>query len=137
MAQDTDAIHAGHDMGANGSHSDANGTTAKGHDRPAAGKVNGNYVHPNGDSQQALKILDENGATIAATRLSPPVEATQSLEPIAIVGMACRLPGSATSPQKLWEMLCKGESAWSTAPKDRYNMEAFIDPDNGSPDTVC
>ncbi|PYH99567.1 ketoacyl-synt-domain-containing protein [Aspergillus ellipticus CBS 707.79] len=37
-------------------------------------------------------------------------EDTTTLEPIAIVGMACRLPGSTNSPSKLWELLCKKQS---------------------------
>lgn len=61
-----------------------------------------------------------------------------NLEPIAIIGMSCRLPGSATDPQKLWELLKQGGSTWSKAPKDRFNQEAFHDLSaNAKPGTVC
>ncbi|KAM0233339.1 hypothetical protein ACHAP5_010426 [Fusarium lateritium] len=50
------------------------------------------------------------------------------LEPIAVVGMSCRLPGDASDTQKLWELLKQGRSAWSKVPKDRWNQEAFHDP---------
>ncbi|KAF3762831.1 hypothetical protein M406DRAFT_45232 [Cryphonectria parasitica EP155] len=52
--------------------------------------------------------------------------------PIAIVGMACRLPGECSSPSKLWDFLCEGKSSWKPkAPKDRFNWDAFSheDPD--------
>ncbi|CRG92715.1 Lovastatin nonaketide synthase [Talaromyces islandicus] len=49
--------------------------------------------------------------------------------PLAIVGIGCRLPGDATSPEKLWDMLANGKSAWSKVPADRWNEEAFLHPD--------
>ncbi|KAI6778618.1 Lovastatin nonaketide synthase-like protein [Emericellopsis cladophorae] len=49
-------------------------------------------------------------------------------EPIAVVGMSCRLSGDASDTQKLWELLTKGGSAWSKTPKDRFNQEGFRDP---------
>jgi hypothetical protein len=52
------------------------------------------------------------------------------IEPIAVVGIGCRFPGSATSPGGLWEMLANGESAWSEFPEDRMNMKAHYHPDS-------
>ncbi|ETS77656.1 hypothetical protein PFICI_09718 [Pestalotiopsis fici W106-1] len=51
------------------------------------------------------------------------------IEPIAIVGIGCRFPGTATSPAALWETLANYESAWSEFPKDRMNMDAHYHPD--------
>jgi acyl transferase domain-containing protein len=48
--------------------------------------------------------------------------------PVAIVGIACRFPGDATSPERLWDMLAKGENAHGTWPKDRFNIDAFYHP---------
>lgn len=50
------------------------------------------------------------------------------MEDIAIVGMACRFPGKATSPEKLWEMMIDKKSAWSEFPKDRLNIEGYYHP---------
>ncbi|KAF3064875.1 Lovastatin diketide synthase LovF [Daldinia childiae] len=50
------------------------------------------------------------------------------MEPIAVVGIGCRFPGSATSPSQLWQMLCCGESAWSEIPKDRLNVSSYFHP---------
>lgn len=44
--------------------------------------------------------------------------------PIAIIGVAGRFPGDASSPQKLWELLSQGRSARAKVPEDRYNVEA-------------
>ncbi|KAK7184383.1 hypothetical protein DPSP01_013833 [Paraphaeosphaeria sporulosa] len=53
------------------------------------------------------------------------------LEPIAIIGMACRFPGGANSPEELWQMLAEGRSGWSEIPADRYKWTSFYHP---SPD---
>jgi 3-oxoacyl-[acyl-carrier-protein] synthase II len=50
-------------------------------------------------------------------------------ESIAIVGMACRLPGGVESPEAFWELLVKGVDATSEVPADRWNAEALYDPD--------
>ena len=49
--------------------------------------------------------------------------------PLAIVGIGCRFPGDATNPEKLWDLLANGKSAWSKVPADRWNEEAFLHPD--------
>jgi acyl transferase domain-containing protein len=49
--------------------------------------------------------------------------------PIAVIGMSCRLPGGANSPDELWDMLSEGRSAWGPVPSDRWNADAFYHPD--------
>ncbi|KAM7200700.1 hypothetical protein V8F20_005202 [Naviculisporaceae sp. PSN 640] len=58
--------------------------------------------------------------------MTPPI-------PLAVVGIGCRFPGDATSPDKLWDLLAEGKSAWSRVPSDRWNEEAFLHP---SPDDM-
>jgi acyl transferase domain-containing protein/acyl carrier protein len=41
-------------------------------------------------------------------------------EPIAIVGMACRFPGGANSPQEYWELLKAGRDAIAEVPPGRF-----------------
>ena len=62
---------------------------------------------------------------------------TPEVIPIAIVGMACRFPGNATTPKGLWELCCDGRSAWSEIPKDRMNIEGFWHPDVSKVGCVC
>ncbi|KAK6598020.1 polyketide synthase [Botrytis cinerea] len=69
-----------------------------------------------------------NNGSAAVNGDSPTAAHGGHLEPIAVVGMSCRLSGDASDTQKLWELLIKGRSAWSKVPKDRFNQEAFHDP---------
>jgi hypothetical protein len=59
-----------------------------------------------------------------------------SVEPIAIIGMSCRLGGDATDTSSLWDMLKSGRTAWTPGPGKRFNMEAFQDPTSHRPGTV-
>lgn len=48
-------------------------------------------------------------------------------EPVAIVGMACRLPGDSNSPSALWDFLEKGGSAANEAPQSRFKLNTHHD----------
>lgn len=48
-------------------------------------------------------------------------------EPIAIVGTACRFPGSASSPSNLWELLREPRDVLRQFPPDRLNFDNFYD----------
>ncbi|HEY7052301.1 MAG TPA: type I polyketide synthase [Mycobacterium sp.] len=41
-------------------------------------------------------------------------------EPIAIVGLGCRLPGGIAGPDALWQFLCDGRSAVTEVPAERW-----------------
>lgn len=53
------------------------------------------------------------------------------VEPIAIVGLGCRFPGGADTPEKLWDLVYEGQQCWQDVPSSRYNWKAFHhhDPD--------
>ena len=53
---------------------------------------------------------------------------SQNQPPIAICGMALRLPAGLKTPQQLWEFLLAGGDARGRVPTSRYNVAAFHDP---------
>ncbi|MGW7823914.1 SDR family NAD(P)-dependent oxidoreductase [Streptomyces puniciscabiei] len=57
----------------------------------------------------------------------------QADEPVAIVSMACRLPGGVTDPDGLWRLLEEGRDAVGPFPADRWDVEALYDPDPEAP----
>ena len=50
-------------------------------------------------------------------------------EPIAIVGIGCRMPGGASNPVKLWGLLQQGFNGIVDVPPDRWDMRRFYDAD--------
>ncbi|MDQ1537415.1 MAG: pimaricinolide synthase PimS2, partial [Actinomycetota bacterium] len=65
---------------------------------------------------------------------APTASATGNDEPIAIIGMGCRLPGSITSPEQLWDLVASGGDAISQFPTDRgWDTEGLYDADPDMP----
>ncbi|WP_198533361.1 type I polyketide synthase, partial [Streptomyces sp. AcH 505] len=51
-------------------------------------------------------------------------------EPIAIIGMSCRFPGGAGSPEQLWDLVTNGADAVSEFPVNRgWDTQGLFDPD--------
>jgi len=57
--------------------------------------------------------------------------------PIAIVGMSCRFPGNANSPEAYWELLAAGIDAIRETPRDRWDVNALFDPDPDAPGKIA
>ena len=49
-------------------------------------------------------------------------------EGLAVVGMACRLPGGSDSPAAFWEMLSEGRDGIVEVPASRWDVDKVYDP---------
>lgn len=49
-------------------------------------------------------------------------------EPVAIIGMGCRLP-QIKNPSALWQLLCEGRSVITEVPASRWDMDELFDPE--------
>lgn len=55
-------------------------------------------------------------------------------EPIAVVGMALRLPGGVKSPEEFWKFLLEKKDGLCEVPQSRYKLDSFYK--EGKPGTV-
>lgn len=94
-----------------------------------------NDYHSNGLNGSSVSHSHGDGPNGTATPRSEEIETNESDHhhsedaftppPIAIVGMALRLPGGVSSPESFWNLLVNKRDARSEVPPSRYNVEAF------------
>ena len=58
---------------------------------------------------------------------------TTPVTPVAVIGMACRLPNGIDSPDRLWQALLQGEDLITEIPADRWDADEYYDPEPGVP----
>lgn len=56
-------------------------------------------------------------------------------EPIAIVGMACRMPGGVETPEAFWEFLRRGGDGITDVPASRWDVDRYYDATGETPGT--
>ena len=54
-------------------------------------------------------------------------------EPIAIIGLSCRMPGGANDPEAFWQLLHDGVDGITEIPSNRWDVDAYYDPNPGMP----
>lgn len=84
---------------------------------------------------ERIQNLSPKRLALLAVELERRLSAKESAaaEPIAVIGMACRTPGIAETPEEFWEILDSGKDAIGVIPVDRWDADAFYDP---RPDTA-
>ena len=76
--------------------------------------------------KRALLALDEMQTRLRAAE-------GRLREPLAVIGMSCRFPGGADDPARCWELLRAGRDAIVEVPADRWDVDAYYDPDPAAP----
>ncbi|KAK4992377.1 Type I Iterative PKS [Elasticomyces elasticus] len=72
---------------------------------------------------------DPSSSSTASGASTPPRSTNGSQpEPIAVVGMGCRLPGNVRSPIELWKFLVEERSGQCDVPASRWNIDSFYHP---------
>ena len=66
--------------------------------------------------------------TFASGRHLPQSSHEEKAMQIAIIGMACRLPGNVSNLESFWNLCLKAKDTWSEVPKDRFSQESFYHP---------
>ncbi len=79
--------------------------------------------------KEALHRIQELEARLAAAEQA-------KREPLAVIGLGCRYPGGVNSPQSYWQLLRDGVHAVTEIPPDRFDINAYYDPDHTTPGKV-
>src|ERR1700678_705263 len=85
--------------------------------------------------EQPTALTPEKQMLLALRTMRRRVEELERAErePIAIVGMACRLPGDIADPDKFWTLLMEKRSAVTEIPRERIDLEQVSDPHPQTP----
>ncbi|MCX6481853.1 MAG: sulfolipid-1 biosynthesis phthioceranic/hydroxyphthioceranic acid synthase [Mycobacterium sp.] len=75
----------------------------------------------------------EHRASASGVANPPATSGARSDTPVAVIGMACRLPGGIGSPERLWEALSRGDDMVTEVPGDRWAIDEYYDPEPGVP----
>ncbi|GMV31001.1 MAG: hypothetical protein AMXMBFR59_31260 [Rhodanobacteraceae bacterium] len=74
-------------------------------------------------SVQIRTLRDENAALRANS-------------PVAVVGMGCRFPGSANTPEQFWELLAQGRDAVAPITGDRFDIDLWYSENPAEPGRI-
>jgi acyl transferase domain-containing protein len=82
-------------------------------------------------AERLAQLSPEKRALLALRQMQARLDAAERArhEPIAIIGMGCRFPGDADSPERFWRLLRDGVDAIREIPPERWDVAACYDPD--------
>ena len=73
------------------------------------------------------QLSPEKRALLARRLAETGTPVTGVPEPIAVIGLGCRFPGGADSPDAFWQLLERGVDAISEVPADRWSVDELFD----------
>lgn len=84
---------------------------------------------------QEINSSQTQKALLAVKAMKQKLEDVQKrkTEPLAVIGMSCRLPGGINSPEEFWQLLVEKKDAITDIPKDRWNLQDYFDEDPAEP----
>ncbi|MEU6541152.1 type I polyketide synthase [Streptomyces sp. NPDC047000] len=89
-----------------------------------------------GNDSKYVEYLKRVTAELRQTRRQLQDVEDRQREPIAVVAMSCRFPGSVGTPEDLWRLVDEGGDAIGPLPDDRgWDIEDRFDPDPDKPGT--
>lgn len=94
------------------------------HCQPTSQEGSGNYSADNHGRIDAADGSMLHGGSAAANG-APSTDHIPTFTPMAICGMACRLPGDIETPDKLWDFLISKRDARARVPSTRYNIDGY------------
>ncbi|WP_158750014.1 SDR family NAD(P)-dependent oxidoreductase [Acidobacterium sp. S8] len=74
-----------------------------------------------------ISLTPEQQTLVALRALRRRVEELEQREPIAIVGMACRIPGGANDPEAFWNLLLQKRNVVTEIPRERMDLDTIFD----------
>lgn len=90
-------------------------------------------VAVNSDKNDNDSNIIKNGHDSDNNKMSRPTD--RHIEPVAICGMAMRLPNGVKTPEAYWDVLYHGKDMRSPVPMSRYNIKGF-NGDMGKTNTI-
>jgi acyl transferase domain-containing protein len=80
--------------------------------------------------KRAFLALEDTRARLAAAEAA-------AREPIAIIGLGCRVPGGGNDADSFWALMRDGVDAIGPLPADRWDVEGTYDPDPDAPGRIA
>ncbi len=86
-------------------------------------------------SIERLEQLSPKQLALFAAELQDRLSAAEAWRsvPIAVIGIGCRFPGGVRDAEGYWELLEAGTDAITGVPPDRWDGDAYFDPDPAAP----
>ncbi|MBI2191127.1 MAG: alpha/beta fold hydrolase [Planctomycetes bacterium] len=90
-------------------------------------------MNPGGQATDYRALLKAGLAKLEALQGQLDESRRARTEPLAVIGLSCRFPGGARDPESYWRLLRDGVDAIQEVPPERWDVDAYYDPDPDVP----